>query len=177
MGFLFEMVTAASLSVSFYFPGIFLWFLRDTSVAPGSSDLTTVIYLWGQVLALTLPNWKSWKRSWTLSFSLSLFKNIYLFIWLRQVLVVARGIFVAACGIFVAACGIFVAVCGIFSCGIWDLLVAACGIFSCGMRTLSCGMWDLVPWPGIEPRPPALGVQSLSHWIARKVLIMDSLDS
>ena len=25
---------------------------------------------------------------------------------------------------------------------------------------LSCGMWNLVPWPGIEPRPPALGVQS-----------------
>ena len=26
--------------------------------------------------------------------------NIYLFIWLHQVLVVARGIFVAACGVF-----------------------------------------------------------------------------
>ena len=25
---------------------------------------------------------------------------------------------------------------------------------------LSCGMRDLVPWPGIEPRPPALGAQS-----------------
>ena len=23
------------------------------------------------------------------------------------------------------------------------------------------GMWDLVPWPGIEPRPPAFGAQSL----------------
>ena len=23
-------------------------------------------------------------------------------------------------------------------------------------------MWDLVPWPGIEPRPPALGVWSLA---------------
>ena len=34
---------------------------------------------------------------------------------------------------------------------------------------LSCGMWGLVPWPGIEPRPPALGVQSLSHWITTKV--------
>ena len=29
-------------------------------------------------------------------------------------------------------------------------------------------MWDLVPWPGIEPRPPALAVQSLSHWTTRK---------
>ena len=45
----------------------------------------------------------------------------------------------------------------------------ACGIFSCGMRTLSCGMWDLVPWPEIEPGPPALGAWSLSHWTTREV--------
>ena len=30
-------------------------------------------------------------------------------------------------------------------------------------------MWDLVSWPGIEPRPPALGAWSLSHHITRKV--------
>ena len=29
-------------------------------------------------------------------------------------------------------------------------------------------MWDL-PRPGIKPVPPALGVQSLNHWIAREV--------
>ena len=34
---------------------------------------------------------------------------------------------------------------------------------------LSCSMWDLVPWPGIESRPPALGAQSLSHWTTREV--------
>ena len=34
---------------------------------------------------------------------------------------------------------------------------------------LSCGMWDLVPWPGIKPRPLALGAQSLSHCTTRKV--------
>ena len=28
---------------------------------------------------------------------------------------------------------------------------------------LSCGIWDLVSRPGIKPRPPALGTQSLSH--------------
>ena len=28
---------------------------------------------------------------------------------------------------------------------------------------LSCGVWDLVPWPGLEPGPSALGVWSLSH--------------
>ena len=36
------------------------------------------------------------------------------------------------------------------------VIVAAC--------KLSCSMWDLVPWPGIEPGPPALGGQNLSHW-------------
>ena len=34
---------------------------------------------------------------------------------------------------------------------------------------LSCGMWDPVPWSGVEPRPPALGARSLSHWTAREV--------
>ena len=29
---------------------------------------------------------------------------------------------------------------------------------SCSMWALSCGMWELVPWPGIEPGPPTLGV-------------------
>ena len=44
-------------------------------------------------------------------------------------------------------------------------LVAALGIFSCGMQTLSGRMWSAFSWPGIEPRPPALGAQSLNHWI------------
>ena len=32
---------------------------------------------------------------------------------------------------------------------------------------LSYGMRALAPWPGIEPRPPALGAQSLGHWTTR----------
>ena len=55
------------------------------------------------------------------------------------------------------------------SCGTWDLelqhvdfIVAACGL-------LSCSIWDLVPQPGIKPGPPALGVQSLTHWTTREV--------
>ena len=36
-------------------------------------------------------------------------------------------------------------------------------------QDLSCGMQDLVPQPGIEPGPPALGAQSLSHWTTREV--------
>ena len=37
------------------------------------------------------------------------------------------------------------------------------------MPGLSYHTWDLVPWPGIEPGPPALGAQSLSHWTTREV--------
>ena len=48
-------------------------------------------------------------------------------------------------------------------------LVAACGIFSCVMQTLRSSAWDLVPWPGTEPRAPALGAQSLSHWTSKEV--------
>ena len=29
--------------------------------------------------------------------------------------------------------------------------------------------WDLVPWPEIQPEPPALGAQSLNHWTTREV--------
>ena len=53
-----------------------------------------------------------------------------------------------ACGLLVAACRLLVVAC--------RLLVAAC-------------MWDLVPRPEIEPRPPALGAWSLSHWTTREV--------
>ena len=38
------------------------------------------------------------------------------------------------------------------------------------VQSLSCSMWDLVPWPGIEPWPPALGAWSLSHWSIGKSL-------
>ena len=43
-------------------------------------------------------------------------------------------------------------------------LVAAHGTF-----VLPCGTWDLVPWPGMETGPPALGMQSLSHQTTREV--------
>ena len=48
------------------------------------------------------------------------------------------------------------------------IYLAALGL-SCGMQDLSCGMWDLVPRPGIEPGPPALGARSLNHWTTREV--------
>ena len=37
------------------------------------------------------------------------------------------------------------------------------------MWDLSCSMQDLVPWPAIEPVPPAFGVRNLSHWPTREV--------
>ena len=56
------------------------------------------------------------------------------------------------------------------SCGTWKLgYSAAWVIFSCGTWTFSWEMWDLVPWPGVEPRSPVLGVWSLSHWATREV--------
>ena len=39
-----------------------------------------------------------------------------------------------------------------------SVFVAVYSIFSCGIGTLSCNMSYLVPWPGIEPGPLALGV-------------------
>ena len=35
--------------------------------------------------------------------------------------------------------------------------------------TFSGGVWDLVPPPGVEPGPPALGVCRLSCWTTREV--------
>ena len=36
-------------------------------------------------------------------------------------------------------------------------LTTALGIFSRSIWTLTCGIWALVPWTGIEPRPPCIG--------------------
>ena len=40
---------------------------------------------------------------------------------------------------------------------------------SCRMWILRCSIRDLVHWPGIQPRLPALGAQSLIHWTTRQV--------
>ena len=39
-----------------------------------------------------------------------------------------------------------------------SIFTEARGIYSFSMQTLSGGMWSLVPWPGIKPGPPVLGV-------------------
>ena len=43
---------------------------------------------------------------------------------------------------------------------------------SCSICTLRFGQWDLVPWPGMEPRPPASGAQSLSLRPTREVPLL-----
>ena len=75
-----------------------------------------------------------------------LLKSVYLFIWLHHVLAVALEFF----SLFFSFIFIYLAALGL-SCCMQDLC--------CNMQTLSCGVWDLVPWPGIEPGPPALGGQ------------------
>ena len=45
-------------------------------------------------------------------------------------------------------------------------------IYLFGYAGLSCHIQDQVPWPGIEPVPPPLGGQSLSHWTTREVPIL-----
>ena len=53
--------------------------------------------------------------------------------------------------------------------GIIYLYIWLCWVSVGSMQTLSCSMWGLVPWLGIEPRPPALGPWSLSHRTTREV--------
>ena len=41
-------------------------------------------------------------------------------------------------------------------------------VVACELSVAAC-VWDLVPWPGIEPRPLALGARSLNHCTTREV--------
>ena len=63
------------------------------------------------------------------------------------------------------------------SCGIWHLhcylrapWLLHTGFLVAAYRLFSWGVWDLVPWLGIKPKPPSVGVQSLNHWSIRDVL-------
>ena len=44
-----------------------------------------------------------------------------------------------------------------------------------GSLVAACG--NLVPWPGVEPVPLALGAQSLSHWTTREVPLKEGFTS
>jgi len=49
------------------------------------------------------------------------------------------------------------------------LYIWLCWVFVEAYRIFSCSMWDLVLWPGIKPKPLALGAWSLTHWTTREV--------
>ena len=55
------------------------------------------------------------------------------------------------------------------------IFISPCRIFSCSTWTLGCGMGDLVPWPRMEPRPPAWRVGYLSHWATREAPMLKFL--
>ena len=57
----------------------------------------------------------------------------------------------------------------LFGCPKSSLLHTGSSVCIVPYAIFSCGMLDLVLWPGIEPRPHALGARSLSHWTTREV--------
>ena len=83
---------------------------------------------------------------------MSLFLKIYLFIYFdcTRFSLQHAGSSLQHAGSLVAAC---------------RLLVAACRLLSCSMHVGSSSL------TGIEPRPPALGGQTPTHWNTRKVPI------
>ena len=54
-------------------------------------------------------------------------------------------------------------------CPIFHLLPLCFFFFFFGHNHVTCRL--LVPWPGIEPVPRAVDVQSLNHWATREVLL------
>ena len=74
-----------------------------------------------------------------------------------------HGVLVVAGGLLSMAGQLLI--CGLQVPYLWHVgsLLEACELL------LAARMWDLVPWPGIEPRPPALGAQSLIHCATREV--------
>ena len=53
--------------------------------------------------------------------------------------------------------------------GLWCLDVPSCTLYSFFYCLHQEAQGISVPWPGIEPVPPALGAQSLNHWTTKEV--------
>ena len=51
----------------------------------------------------------------------------------------------------------------------FTLFIWLCQVLLVAHRLFCCSQWDLVPWPGIKPGPPTLGMWRLSHWTTREV--------
>ena len=78
----------------------------------------------------------------------------------------STGLELGSSGILFFFFNIYLAVLGL-SCSTRDLRS-----FLQHARSFRCSMWDLVPWSGMEPGPPVLGAQSLSHWTTREVSVV-----
>ena len=55
-------------------------------------------------------------------------------------------------------------------CYVWAPWLLHIGFLVAAYRLCSWGVCVLVPWPGIEPKPPSLGVQTLNHQTTRNVV-------
>jgi len=64
---------------------------------------------------------------------------------------------------------VLVVVCEIFSYDIWDLLLQHANALVMVYEFLVAACGGLIPHPGIEPGPPALGARNLSHWTNKEV--------
>ena len=62
----------------------------------------------------------------------------------------------------------------LYICWIKAMVLGMLGFFFFWLRCVACRI--LVPWPGIEPRPPAVEAPSPNHWTAREVWNWHSLD-
>ena len=108
-------------------------------------------------------------KSWTcLIFTLSS--------WSKNVgALLCRGIYV---GIFISSLSMFSLKKDNFTVSYGFILLIYFFIFIYwGAQGLSCSIWDLVPQPGMESWPPALGVQILTHWTTREVppMVLNSI--
>ena len=93
------------------------------------------------------------------------YKAIWIFLWHRHLNFFWLLYFLYIHFVYLCACATSL------------IFIAACRIFSYSKQTFSCGMWDLVPWPGIEPRAPALEALCLSLWTTREVPLLSTLAS
>ena len=111
-------------------PSDYSWDFADCVLLPNVFSLNFFAFVrnwWGVNTLLIMLLYKELVFKMIVIFKwddiVTLFKKIYLFIWLR----------------------------GLLGCGLW-----APWLWLVGSLVAAC-MWDLVPWPGIEPRPPL-------HW-------------
>ena len=106
--------------------------------------------------------WTSWKEPWFFIFSLVQPFCFDLGNWNLCVCVCVCLLFFL---IFIYSFWLW----GRLSCGAQDLRFGARDPLLRHADSVAACVWSLVPRPGIEPGPPALGAWSLTHWTTREV--------